>query len=42
MCDGHVIAPWLDDGDTAMGFGSGLCQCSRCEECACRCRVNQG
>jgi hypothetical protein len=42
MCGGHMIAPWLDDGDAPVGFGSGLCRCLQCEERAQRCCVNQG
>jgi hypothetical protein len=42
MCGGHAITPWLDDGGAAVGFGSGLCRCLRCEEHAQRCCVNQG
>jgi hypothetical protein len=42
MCGGHAIAPWLDDGDAAVGFGSGHRWCSWCEERAQCCRVNQG
>ncbi len=42
MCGGHAIAPWLDDGDAAVRFGSGLCQCLLCEEQAQYCCVIQG
>jgi hypothetical protein len=42
MCGGHAIAPWLDDGDAAVGFGSGLCRCLQCKEHARHCCVNQG